>query len=94
MTIEDVLNTSHISVSTSTLKVVVNDLGKYGVLFHPRCYFTDDDVYEECPYWKKDMNYPSFVLDVSPWFEDRTLSIFVEHPYDLIELSNWLKTFE
>jgi hypothetical protein len=92
--INEILETAHISISTASLKVVVNDLNKYKVLFWPRCTHIEDNIYEEDPEWKKEMNFPLFVLSVTPWFDDGTLSVFVEHPFDIKELSDWLKTFE
>lgn len=93
-TIDEVLETAHISVRTATLKVVVDNLKDYEVLFNPRCTQIEEDILMEDPEWKVEMKFPLFVMCVSPWFEDNTLSIWVEWPFDLTELSNWLKTFE
>ena len=92
--IEDVLKTAHISISTATLKVAVDNLKDYEVLFNPRCTQIEDDIFEEDPNWRIEMGFPKFVLSVSPWFEDSTLSVLVEWPFDLQELSDWLKTFD
>lgn len=99
MELQDVFKTAHISISHATLKVVVDDLSKFKVLFNPRATFVDNTedgvpIYKEDSEWKKEMGFPSFVLSVSPWFDDNTLSVWVEHPFDLEILSKWLKTFE
>jgi hypothetical protein len=91
--IEDILRTAHISVSTATLKVVVNNLEDYKELFFPRSTQLEDDIFLEDPQWKIEMGFPKFVLSVSPWYEDSTLSVWVEWPFDLQELSDWLETF-
>lgn len=105
--VNEILETAHISISTATLKVVVDDLSKYKVLFEPRSFLIDDGsednedglfagvpVYEEDPKWKEEMKFPPYVLSVSPWYEDNTLSVWVEDQFDLKEISDWLKTFE
>lgn len=91
--IEEVLKTAHISIITATLKVVVDDIKDYEILFHPRCTQVNDDVFEEAPEWKQEMGFPEFVLDVSPFYEDGTLSVWVENPFDLQQLSDWLESF-
>jgi hypothetical protein len=90
--IEDILRTAHISVSTATLKVVVNNLEDYKELFFPRSTQLEDGLFLDDPQWKIEMKFPKFVLSVSPWYEDNTLSVWVEWPFDLQELSDWLET--
>jgi hypothetical protein len=97
--IDQVLNTAHVSVSHATLKVVVDDLSQFKELFNPRATLVDHTqdgtpIYEEDSEWKKEMKFPIYVISVSPWYEDNTLSVWVEHPYDLDEISTWLKSFK
>jgi len=99
MDIQNILKTAHISVSHATLKVVVDDLSKFKELFNPRGTLVGHTkegiaIIEEDPEWKKEMGFPNFILSVSPWFEDNTLSVWCEYPYDINELDEWLKTFE
>lgn len=67
MTVEEILKTAHIRPTTASLRVTVQDLSKYEVLWKPRCRQIEEDVFEEDPDWKKEMGFPDFVNDISPW---------------------------
>lgn len=94
MNLEDIFATAHIHLETATLRVYVNDVKKYEKLFFPRCKQIDEDIYEEDSEWKKELNFPEFVISVSRGNIENTLSIWVTEDFDLIELNNWLKTFK